>query len=128
MWQPVSEGLPRISIGPARTPQQWSSYRGITSALRRRFTPVHIQSVQSSRFHEQKQLSTETVASYAQDLCKLFNRTYATAQSEGGGAEALGQSVLTYQFVAGLIDPIKAKLVRSAGTFDELLSKARSAH
>ena len=107
------------------TPQQRSSYQGITSALQQRFTPVHIQSVQSSRFHERKQLSTETVANYAQELRKLFNRAYSTAQSEGGAAEAMGQSVLTYQFVAGLIDPIKAKLVGTAGTFDELLAKAR---
>ena len=32
----------------------------------------------------------------------------------------MGQSVLTYQFVAGLVDP---KLVGAAGTFDELLAK-----
>ena len=55
------------------TPQQKSSYSGITSALRKLFTPVRIQSVQSGRFHERKQLATETVDVYAQDLRKLFN-------------------------------------------------------
>lgn len=75
-------------------PQQRSSYQGIKSALQQRFTPVRIQSVQSSRFHERKQLSTETVANYAQDLCKLFNQAYATAQNEGGAAEAMGQPII----------------------------------
>ena len=102
-------------------PQQRSSYQGIKSALQQRFTPVRIQSVQSSRFHERKQLSTETVANYAQDLRKLFNQAYTTAQNEGGAAEAMGQSVLSYQFVAGLIDPIKAKLVGAVGMIDEVL-------
>lgn len=107
------------------TPQQRSSYQGIASALWKRFTPVRIQSVQSSRFHERKQLPLETVDNYAQDLRKLFSRAYSTVQDGGGAAEAMGQSVLTYQFVAGLVDPIKSKLVGTGGTFEELLAKAR---
>lgn len=95
------------------------------SALRQQFTPVCIQSVQSSKFHERKQLPNETVANYAQELRKLFTRAYSTVQNEGGAAEAMGQSVLTYQFVAGLVYPIKSKFVGTAGTFDELFAKAR---
>ena len=34
------------------TPQQRSTYSALTAALRKHFTPVRIQSVQSSRFHE----------------------------------------------------------------------------
>lgn len=34
----------------------------------------------------------------------------------------MGQSVLTYQFVAGLVDPIKSKLGGTGGTFEELLA------
>ena len=37
----------------------------------------------------------------------------------------MGQSVLAYQFVAGLTGDLKAKLVGCEGTFDELLVKAR---
>jgi len=40
------------------TPQQRSSYSVLATALRKRFTPVRIQSVQSSRFHERRQLYT----------------------------------------------------------------------
>lgn len=52
---------------------------------------------------------------------QVFNPAYATYCPEW----QLKQSVLTYQFVAGLIDPIKAKIVGAVGTFDELLAKAR---
>ena len=78
------------------TPQQRSNYHALTEALRKRFTPVQIQSVQSSRFHERKQGPHESVDDYAQELQQLFHRAYAGAQSQGGGAEAMGQSVLRY--------------------------------
>ena len=107
------------------TPQQRSSYREPTEALRRRFTPVQIQSVQSSRFHERKQGVRESVDDYAQDLQRLFHRAYARTAHMGGGAEEMGQSVLQYQFIAGLQADLKAKVVGCSGTFEELLSKAR---
>ena len=107
------------------TPRQRSSYRDLTEALRRRFTPVQIQSVQSSRFHERKQGPTESVDGYAQELQGLFHRAYASTQHEGGGAEAMGRSVLRSQFVAGLRAELRAKVVGCPGDFEELLSKAR---
>ena len=106
-------------------PQQRSNYTTLTEALRQRFTPVRIQSVQSSRFHERKQSPTETVDNYAQDLRRLFYQAYSMVQHGGGGSDAMGQSVLAYQFVAGLVDNLKAKLVGCGGSFEELLAKAR---
>ena len=106
------------------TPRQRSAYKELVAALRSRFTPVHIQSVQSSIFHERKQRTNESVDEYAQDLRKLFHRAYSNAQS-GGEAEAMGRSVLSNQFVAGLVDKLKAKMVGRAGTFEELLAQAR---
>ena len=44
------------------------------------------------------------------------------AQQDEGG---MGENELVYQFVAGLIDPLKVNVVGTKGTFDELLSKAR---
>ena len=41
------------------TAEQRSSYSLLVQALEERFTPVRIQSVQSSKFHERKQSSTE---------------------------------------------------------------------
>lgn len=106
------------------TPQQRSSYTDLVAALQKRFTPVRLQSVQSSTFHERRQRPSppESVDAYAQELRKLFFRAYPGALQEEGG---MGESVLAYQFVAGLVDPLKARLVGVTGTFDELLSKAR---
>ena len=73
------------------TPQQHSNYPELTSVLRQRFTPVHIQ---SSRFHKRRQSPTETVDNYAQDLSKFLYRAYSAAQHGGGGADRMAQSVL----------------------------------
>ena len=81
--------------------------------------------MQSSRFHGKKQLATETVDQYAQELKKLFLRAYPPTQREAPGAETMAQSVLSYQFVDGLVPEIKVKLAGCEGTFEELLSKAR---
>ena len=106
------------------TQDQRASYSALVAALKERFTPVRIQSVQSSRFHERKQLPTEGVDSYAQDLRKLYNKAYSGAHSSRE-AEAMGRSVLAYQFVADLLPHLKSKLVGSDGGFEELLTKAR---
>ena len=89
------------------TPDQRASYGTLVAALKERFTPVQIQSVQSSKFHERKQLPTESVDSYAQDLKKLYSKVYSGAQRGSKEAEAMGRSVLAYQFVAGLLPHLK---------------------
>ena len=106
------------------THQQRATYTALTAKLRNRFTPVMIQSVQSSRFHERRQSPSDTVDAYAQDLRQLFHQAYSQVQHEGPGAEKMGHSVLTYQFVAGLVDQLKMKLVGSEGSFEELLARA----
>ena len=60
------------------TQGQCGSYSALVAALKDRFTPVRIQSVQSS---QRKQLPTEDVDSYAQDLRKLYNIAYPGAHS-----------------------------------------------
>ena len=67
----------------------------------------------------------ESVDDYDQDLQSLFHKAYTSVQGESEEAEAMGQSVLSYQFVAGLRDELKAKLVGCTGIFEELLGKAR---
>ena len=106
------------------TRDQRASYSTLVAALKERFTPVQIQSVQSSQFHERKQLPVEGVDSYAQDLRKLYNKAYSRTHGSRE-AEAMGRSVLAYQFVAGLLPHLKSKLVGSDGQFEELLTKAR---
>ena len=50
---------------------------------------------------------------------------YSSAQNEGPGAETMGHSILAYQFVAGLTDKLKSKLVGCEGNVETLLAMAR---
>ena len=68
-----------------------------------KFTPVQIQAVQSSLFHDRKQQPHETVDERAQDVRRLFHQAYPRAQQGSQETEDMGRSVLAYQFVAGLI-------------------------
>ena len=106
------------------TATQRASYQQMVELLTDRFTPVQIQSVQSSLFHDRKQ-TNETVDEYAQDVRRLFYQAYPRAQQGTQETEAMGRSVLAYQFVAGLKPNLKSKLAGVEGTFDQLLVKAR---
>ena len=106
-------------------PHQRSSYDLLVAELMKRFTPVRLQSVQSSLFHERKQKTIESVDAYAQDLRRLFHLAYPRAQQGSQEAEDMGRSVLASQFVAGLLPDIKLKLAGVEGSLDELLVKAR---
>ena len=79
--------------------------------LHKRFTPIHLQAVQSSLFHDYKQKPGESVDHYAQELRLLFYKAYPHAQQGTLEAEKLGQLVLVNQFVTGLLGDIKAKVV-----------------
>ena len=83
--------------------QQKASYDLLATEPKCRFTPVHIQSVQTSLFHDRRQRSSETVDAYAQDLKSLFHKAYPQVQQGGEVAESIGRSVLVSQFVAELI-------------------------
>lgn len=58
------------------TAEQRGQYGLLMEKLGQRFTPVRLQGVQSSRFHERKQRKNESVDSYAPDLGQLFYRAY----------------------------------------------------
>ena len=105
--------------------QQKSSYELLVKELTRRFTPVRIQSVQTSLFHDRKQGDHESVDKYAQDLKSHFHKAYPQSQQGNEVAETMGKAVLASQFVAGLIPALKAKVAGAEGGFEELLVKAR---
>ena len=105
-------------------PQQRATYSALASALKQRFTPVRLQAVQSSRFHERRQKQMESIDDYAQDLRRLFCRAYSSVEYSDR-SEAMSQSVLAYQFVSGLRRDLKTKLVGREGTFEQLLAAAR---
>ena len=62
------------------TSSKRSDYPSLTTALSKHFTPVFLQSVQSSRFHKRKQQSSESVDTYAQELKRPFYRAYPTVR------------------------------------------------
>ena len=100
-------------------------YALLVAELHKRFTPVHLQAVQSSLFHDRKQKPGELVDHFAQELRLLFYKAYPYAQHRTLEAERLGQLVLVNQFVAGLLEDIKVKVVGIEGSFDQLQAKAR---
>ena len=97
----------------------------LLSYVHERFTPVHLQAVQNNLFHDQKQKPGELVDHFAQELRVLFHKAYPYAQQGTLEAERLDQLVLVNQFVAGLLENIKVKVVGIEGSFDQLLAKAR---
>ena len=102
-----------------------NDYAALTAELKKRFTPVRLQAVQSSQFHEKKQKSSESVDSYAQDVHRLFYKAYPLARQGNQEAEEMGKAVLASQFVSGLLPEIKRKVAGAEGSFDQLLVKAR---
>ena len=93
--------------------------------LSTRFTPVHIQSVQSSLFHDRKQGQRETLDTFAQELRALFWKAYPPAQMGSEEAEMMGRAVLTNQFISRLQPELKSKLAVQEGNFDQLLARSR---
>ena len=107
------------------TMEQRTDYSLLVAELKKRFIPVVLPAIQSNLFHDKKQGVSESVDIYAQELRTLFHKTYLSVQQGTREAEALGQTILTNQFVAGLLPDIKSKIVGSEGNFNQLLSKAR---
>ena len=61
---------------------------------------------------------------YAQDLRHLFHKAYPSSTRGGTDAERIAQTVLSSQFVSGLLSHIKSKVTGHEGSFDELLTRA----
>ena len=106
------------------TTQQKTNYALFFVELLKRFSPIHLQAVQSSLIHDRKQKPGESVNHYAQELRVLFYKVYSYVQQGTLEAEKLGQLVLVNQFVAGLLRDIKTKIVGNKRSFDQLLVRA----
>ena len=63
------------------------------------FTPVRLQAMQSSQFHERKQKPQEPVDDYAKDLHRLFHKAYPTAQRGSRETEEMGRAVCSVESV-----------------------------
>ena len=107
------------------TPQQRGNYSAIVQELKKRFVPVQIEAIQSGLFHERRQNQGESVDEYAQDLRRLYQKAYSQAQKGSSAAQKMGESVLAYQFVSGLLPDLKVKVAGTDGGFEHQLLKAR---
>lgn len=96
---------------------QRAFYKSLVTALSQRFQPVRIQAVQSGPSHSRKQFLSEKVDDCARDLNQLYQQAYPQADQE---AEEMGQKVLAYQFVSGLLPELKVKVAGTEGTIDQL--------
>ena len=91
--------------GPAQTyfrtcsEEQKHNYQALVQAMSRRFTPIRIQALECSTFHERKQGRKECIDTYAQELQRLFQRAYPNAVHGNTDAQEMGQAVLSSQFV-----------------------------
>ena len=97
----------------------------LVAELKKRFTPIQLTAIQSQLFHDRKQGAKESVDDFAQELRKLFKKAYAGLLRGGPEADAMGQTVLANQFVAGLRGDFKSKVVGMEGNLEQLLMKAR---
>ena len=101
-------------------------YQALVQDLENRFTPVRIQALESSIFRERRQKEGELVDTYAQDLQRLFQKAYPKALQGSEDAQVMGRSVLSNQFIGGLLPDLKRKIAYIEGaTFSELWQKAR---
>ena len=107
------------------TMEQRTDYSLLVVELKKRFTPVTLPAIQTNLFHDQKRHVSESVDAYAQELRTPFHKAYPSVQQGTRETEALGQTILTNQFVVGLLPEIKAKIVGSEGDFNQLLLKAK---
>ena len=107
------------------TSTQHASYSLLVEQLSKQFTPVQIQSVQSSIFHDRKQRQGEAMDTFTQELRSLFRKAYPPAQSGSEEEDTMGRAVLANQFLAGLHPKLKGKLAGHESTFDQLLARAR---
>ena len=106
-------------------PRQKADYDSLVTKLKKRFTPVRIQAIQMSHFHERRQKAGESVDSFAQDLRGLYHKAYPSTSRGSKETEEMGQTILANQFATGLLPELKAKVGGSEGDLEKLLTKAR---
>ena len=82
-------------------------------------------SVFSCKLLTRKRGPKESVDTYAQDLRRLFYQAYPKAQQCSSETEEMGQSVLSSQFVPGLLPVIKRQEADVEGDMEQLLIQAR---
>ena len=100
------------------------SFKAATEALQKRLNPVEREALVSAQLMRRKQQPAESVDEFAQDLEKLFDRSYGrrTGMDEGS-KEMLKRDF----FVQGLLLKWQEKVLPSAKSFSDALHQARAA-
>ena len=103
----------------ACTPPQRSDYQSLCEELKKRFTPFQLMAVQTQLFHDRRQSPQESVDDFAEDLRRLYSKSYAERFWTSVEAERMEETNLVNQFVTGLLPSLKANVVGSEGTMDQ---------
>ena len=93
-------------------------------ALCERLYPVESEALVSALLMRRKQLSREMVEKFAQDLVKLFKRSYSHRRGMDESSEELLKRDV---FVQGLLLKWQKKVLPSASTFSDALQQVRGA-
>ena len=101
-----------------------STFEKASQALRERLYPVENEALVSAKLMRRKQLSHESVDEFAQDLEKLFERSYGRRRGMDESSKALLKRDV---FVQGLLLKWQKKVLPSASTFSDALHQARAA-
>ena len=101
-----------------------ANFAAATEALQKRLNPVECEALVSAQLMRRKQQSVESVDEFAQDLEKLFDRSYGrrTGMDEGS-KEMLKRDF----FVQGLLLKWQKKVLPSPKTFSDALHQGRAA-
>ena len=86
---------------------------------------MKLTAIQTQLFHERKQGSQESVDDFAEELRCLLPKAYGSRSQGTPEAESMGEIILANQLVAGLLPELKARVVGSERTLEQLLLKAR---
>ena len=106
------------------SPSVKSSFEKAPQALCERLYPVESEALVSTQLMRRKQLSSETVDEFTQDLEKLVERSYGCRQGmDEPSKELLKRNV----FVKGLLLKWQKKVLPSTSTFSDALHQARAA-
>lgn len=100
------------------------SFDEATQTLHERLYPIESEALVSAQLMRRKQQSHESVDEFAQDLEKLFERSYGCRSGMDEDSKALLKRDV---FVQGLLLKWQKKVLPSASTYSDALHQARAA-
>ena len=106
------------------SPSVKSSFEKASQELCERLYPVESEALVSAELMWRKQLGSETVDEFAQDLEKLFEWSYGRRRGMDASSKKLLKRAV---FVQGLLFKWQKKVLQSASTYSDALHQANAA-